>query len=157
MVIANSVIATPASRSCACIGSPCLRNCVHGASIGATGSGGATPGAASVVGLWQQHEPEDLVALVGHEFSTLYAGWLADEEEPRLAERAADGGGDDLNGQKGAGRRGDNDDDGGGGDDDDDDDVGAILRERLRFLERLLQVHQHPRSTGVVSSRLGFP
>eukprot|EP01047_Picozoa_sp_COSAG01_P092446 COSAG01_NODE_23815_length_801_cov_0.700855_1_plen_150_part_00 len=149
MVIANSVIATPASRSCACIGSPCLRNCVHGASIGAAGSGGATPGAASVVGLWQQHEPEDLVALVGHEFSTLYAGWMEDEEEPRLAERAGDGGGDELNGQKGAERRGENDDDGDGGD---DDDVGAILRERLRFLERLLQVHRHPRSTVVVSS-----
>jgi hypothetical protein len=28
------------SRSCACIGSPCLRNCVHGASIGGGGGGG---------------------------------------------------------------------------------------------------------------------
>jgi hypothetical protein len=27
------------SRSCACIGSPCLRSCVHGASIGAAGQG----------------------------------------------------------------------------------------------------------------------
>jgi hypothetical protein len=26
------------SRSCVCIGSPCLRHCVHGASIGAAGS-----------------------------------------------------------------------------------------------------------------------
>jgi hypothetical protein len=28
------------SRSCACIGSPCLRQCVHGASIGGGGGGG---------------------------------------------------------------------------------------------------------------------
>jgi hypothetical protein len=28
---------TTVSHSCACIGSPCLRHCVHGASIGVTG------------------------------------------------------------------------------------------------------------------------
>jgi hypothetical protein len=28
------------SRSCACIGSPCLRHCVHGASIGGAARGG---------------------------------------------------------------------------------------------------------------------
>jgi hypothetical protein len=35
---------TQVSRSCACIGSPCLRHCVHGASIGALGG---SPSAAS--------------------------------------------------------------------------------------------------------------
>jgi hypothetical protein len=40
------------SHSCACIGSPCLRNCVHGASIGggagyAGGAGGAAGAVAS--------------------------------------------------------------------------------------------------------------
>eukprot|EP01049_Picozoa_sp_SAG25_P009057 SAG25_NODE_866_length_5015_cov_1.822213_3_plen_155_part_00 len=35
--------AAAVSRSCACIGSPCLRQCVHGASIG--GGGGVTAGA----------------------------------------------------------------------------------------------------------------
>jgi hypothetical protein len=36
----RTVAAHTVSRSCACIGSPCLRDCVHGASIGA----GAQPG-----------------------------------------------------------------------------------------------------------------
>jgi hypothetical protein len=35
-------VAAAVSRSCACIGSPCLRHCVHGASIGG-GGGGAPP------------------------------------------------------------------------------------------------------------------
>eukprot|EP01047_Picozoa_sp_COSAG01_P087906 COSAG01_NODE_20436_length_953_cov_1.412178_1_plen_256_part_00 len=34
------------SHSCACIGSPCLRHCVHGASIGARGGGARHRGAA---------------------------------------------------------------------------------------------------------------
>eukprot|EP01047_Picozoa_sp_COSAG01_P019109 COSAG01_NODE_1053_length_11913_cov_4.198307_6_plen_79_part_00 len=33
-------MAAAVSRSCACIGSPCLRRCVHGASIGGRRGGG---------------------------------------------------------------------------------------------------------------------
>jgi hypothetical protein len=33
--------AAAVSHSCACIGSPCLRRCVHGAPIGGGGGGGA--------------------------------------------------------------------------------------------------------------------